>query len=358
MERAFFMIRPASLPFLLLLLLLVAGCATPGDDSIANEWQALKEWSSDTARRTGDFFSDSDYRRAVLDSVRSWFGDVRDGLNSRSIEQIAAYAPEARQLAAWAGQYEALAPYGAWLAARVAYYEVASESINRLPTAAVPAATAPAPLQLPPPPRTEATITVRPARPPLPPPRPPHQPPPVAPPAPPALEQQRVALAASNEMWRERVAKQPLPSRATQLAPQMQAIFRDEGLPEELVWMAEVESTFNPAARSPAGAAGLFQLMPATARSLGLSTGDPDQRLDAAANGRAAARYLRYLHRRFDDWPLVFAAYNCGEGRVGGALKRNNATSYAAIAKSLPLETQMYVPRVQETIRLRSGKLF
>ena len=56
--------------------------------------------------------------------------------------------------------------------------------------------------------------------------------------------------------------------------------------------------------------------------------------------------------------PLVFAAYNCGEGRVGGALKRNNATSYAAIAKSLPLETQMYVPRVQETIRLRSGKLF
>ena len=135
----------------------------------------------------------------------------------------------------------------------------------------------------------------------------------------------------------------------------MRPVFRAEQVPEALVWVAEVESTFNPSARSPAGAVGLYQLMPATARSLGLSTHNPDERLDAEANAAAAARYFRILHNRFGSWPLVFAAYNCGEGRVSKALKRSGSREYAAIAQLLPLETRMYVPRVQETLRLRAG---
>jgi membrane-bound lytic murein transglycosylase D len=162
-------------------------------------------------------------------------------------------------------------------------------------------------------------------------------------------------MATSDTYWRRRVASHPLPRQAAAQAPRLQAIFEAERLPACLVWVAEVESGFNPDARSPAGAVGLYQLMPATARSLGLTTVDPDQRLDPESNARAAARYLRHLYRRFGDWPLVLAAYNGGEGRVAGALRRHGATRFDAIAPHLSLETRMYVPRVLETIRLRAG---
>jgi membrane-bound lytic murein transglycosylase D len=170
-----------------------------------------------------------------------------------------------------------------------------------------------------------------------------------------ATEQRRVERAASPAYWRSKVATHGMPARAADLAPRLQRIFREEGLPEALVWTAEVESTMNPAARSPAGAVGLFQLMPATARSLGLKTANPDQRLDPEANARAAARYFKRLRSRFGSWQLVLAAYNCGEGRVAKALKQADSRDYAAIAARLPLETRMYVPRVLETIRLRAG---
>ena len=105
------------------LLLLASGCATtdggatPGP--IATGWNRICDWSAQTADKVTRLVQDDDYRAEVMASVRSWFSDVGEGLNARSIEQIAAYADEARQLAAWAEQYEALAPYGAWLAARV-----------------------------------------------------------------------------------------------------------------------------------------------------------------------------------------------------------------------------------------------
>ena len=132
-------------------------------------------------------------------------------------------------------------------------------------------------------------------------------------------------------------------------------MFREEGVPPELAWLAEAESTFNPAARSPVGARGLFQLMPETAKSLGLQTFLPDERTNPEKSARAAAQYLRRLHERFGDWPLVLAAYNAGEGRVGRTLAKQNATTFAEIADSLPAETRMYVPKVLATIEARAG---
>jgi membrane-bound lytic murein transglycosylase D len=139
------------------------------------------------------------------------------------------------------------------------------------------------------------------------------------------------------------------------LLPRLHAAFAAEGVPPELVWVAEAESSFNPTARSPVGAKGLFQFMPATAQAQGLSTFLPDERTDPEKSARAAARYLRQLHRRFGNWALALAAYNAGEGRVARTLAARRATSFTAIADSLPAETRMYVPKVCALIATRAG---
>jgi membrane-bound lytic murein transglycosylase D len=95
--------------------------------------------------------------------------------------------------------------------------------------------------------------------------------------------------------------------------------------------------------------------MPETAKSYGLQTFLPDERMDPEKSARAAAQYLRYLYGRFGDWPLALAAYNAGEGRVGRTLKKANARTFAEIAEALPAETRMYVPKVLATIEARAG---
>ncbi len=69
----------------------------------------------------------------------------------------------------------------------------------------------------------------------------------------------------------------------------------------------------------------------------------------------ASAKYLRQLHNQFDDWRLAVAAYNSGPGTVSRLLKRYQTTIYEDIAPHLPAETQMYVPKVEATIRHREG---
>lgn len=155
--------------------------------------------------------------------------------------------------------------------------------------------------------------------------------------------------------WQQQLADRLPPSQAEKYVPRLKSIFAAQRAPRELVWLAEVESGFNPRARSPAGAAGLFQLMPVTARSLGLRTFPWDERFDPDKNARAAARYLVYLRGRFRDWPLALAAYNAGEGRVRGLLTKHKAVSFDAIATRLPAETQLYVPKVAATIHRREG---
>ena len=158
-----------------------------------------------------------------------------------------------------------------------------------------------------------------------------------------------------REIWIKKLAARTRPEAARLYVTKLKSVFEEEKVPAELVWIAEVESSFNPRARSPAGAAGLFQLMPATAKQYGLRTWPWDQRLRTEESARAAARHLASLYKRFRDWRLVVAAYNAGEGTVQNLLKRQQARTYDAIATQLPAETQMYVPKVEATVLQREG---
>lgn len=158
-------------------------------------------------------------------------------------------------------------------------------------------------------------------------------------------------------LWLERAQKSRPPTRADHYLPVVRAAFASQGLPESLVWLAETESSFDPHARSPVGALGLFQLMPATAVSLGLFLYPIDQRADPIVSARAAAIHLRRLHARFGDWPLALAAYNAGEGAVRRALRAHGAADFAGIAPHLPAETRAYVPKVLATVQVRAGAL-
>jgi membrane-bound lytic murein transglycosylase D len=159
--------------------------------------------------------------------------------------------------------------------------------------------------------------------------------------------------AAESEAW-QAVLREAGPSPAGQARLlQLQAVFDAAQVPRELVWLAEVESSFNPAARSRAGAVGLYQLMPLTAKSLGLSLEPTDERLIPEENARAAARYLRHLYRRFGDWSLVLAAYNAGETRVHRLLAETEANNFEMIAPLLPAETRAYVPKMESVLRRR-----
>jgi membrane-bound lytic murein transglycosylase D len=174
------------------------------------------------------------------------------------------------------------------------------------------------------------------------------------PPKPPA-KKAAVQFIPDYDLWVNRLQTRARPAQADKYVARLQPVFAAAGVPGQLVWLAEVESTFNPTARSPAGARGLFQLMPATARELGLSTTLPDDRTNPQKSAEAAARMLRGLHKKFGDWPLAIAAYNAGPGRVQRTLDKQRAKTFAEIAHALPLETRMYVPKVLAVLKVRSG---
>jgi membrane-bound lytic murein transglycosylase D len=157
------------------------------------------------------------------------------------------------------------------------------------------------------------------------------------------------------DLWLQRLQARPKPAGADQLISTLGAVFSADGLPAGLAWLAEVESSLNPSARSPSGARGLFQLMPATAKELGLTTFMPDERTDPKKSARAAAQMLRTLHEKFGDWPLALAAYNAGAGRVQRTLDQQRVKTFAGIASELPAETRMYVPKVLAMVQVRAG---
>ncbi|RXK58863.1 hypothetical protein ESA94_15860 [Lacibacter luteus] len=123
-------------------------------------------------------------------------------------------------------------------------------------------------------------------------------------------------------------------------------LFIKEGLPEELVYMAVVESKMKNTATSYAGAAGIWQLMPATAKTLGLKiTAAEDQRRNIYKSTAAAAKYLSNLYREFDDWLLAIAAYNCGSGNVYKAIKHAGSRDFWKLQNFLPKESRDHVKR-------------
>ena len=156
-------------------------------------------------------------------------------------------------------------------------------------------------------------------------------------------------------LWAQRQGRSSPPLPAEQLIPVLKEAFAAAGLPPELAWVAEVESTLNPQATSKSGARGLFQFKPDTARRFDLLTDQGDHRAKPEESARAAARYLAQLHSRFGDWTLAIAAYNAGEGCVSRLLKARQASLYEEIADGLPDQTQVYVIKVTAILALREG---
>lgn len=134
--------------------------------------------------------------------------------------------------------------------------------------------------------------------------------------------------------------------RANYFLPMVKRVFREEGLPEELSYLAVVESGFNPFATSPANAVGIWQFMPSTAKRFGLRMDDyVDERRDPYKSTVAAAKYLKFLYNTFGSWELAIAGYNCGEKCVQKRTDSVGSYKFSDIKYSLPKETMEYVPR-------------
>jgi len=130
-------------------------------------------------------------------------------------------------------------------------------------------------------------------------------------------------------------------------------IFQEEGLPLDLMYFGLVESNYSTRAYSRAKAKGIWQFISWTGRKYGLRVDWwVDERSDPEKATRAACRYLKDLYAQFEDWYLVLAAYNSGEGRVGRTLKRYPNLDYWEICerRKLPRETRNYVPAILAAI--------
>jgi len=123
---------------------------------------------------------------------------------------------------------------------------------------------------------------------------------------------------------------------------------RDSGLPEEISYLVMLESGADPEARSPANALGMWQFMPATARSYGLRVDKwVDERLDPQKSTRAAMLYLKDLYGVFGCWRLAISAYNSGENKLSKVLRQEDAEEYHEISSSprLKRETKEFFPK-------------
>jgi membrane-bound lytic murein transglycosylase D len=133
----------------------------------------------------------------------------------------------------------------------------------------------------------------------------------------------------------------------------MKETFREEGLSEDLVYLAMVESLFKPNAYSRARAKGIWQFMKGTGIKYGLKVNWwIDERSDPEKATRAAARYLKDLYAEFGDWYLAMAAYNAGEGKIGRAIKKTGQHDFWALARTRHIrsETKNFVPQILASI--------
>ena len=244
--------------------------------------------------------------------IEDLFKKIQTAFQGEYVVDVAALKDVAKAAIPFLEAFDETEPLAEWLKARIDYFEVASELKIIIP-----------------PPETK-----------------PGEPP--KPPVNPSPQLQR-------KVWQKQVEKTPVPPKAKLYVDKLKPVFAAEKIPSELVWIAEVESGFNPEARSPVGAVGLFQLMPDTAKRFGLSLFPFDDRKNPEKSATAAARYLRILYKKFNDWRLTLAAYNTGEGRVQRLLQASGGKDLDSIATRLPAETQMYVPRIEAVLLKREG---
>ena len=291
-------------------LLLGLCCARAQDDSTTLDelMRSAEQWAKENL--------DDDALRVLQqvdrDRVKQLLAEVQKEFHGEYVVDLASLKDAARATIPLLEQYEETFPYALWLKSHLDYLEVADQFRLIIP-----------------PPKAE------PGRPPRPAPNP--------------------APQMEREVWVKKLSERPWPKTAKPYVTRLKPIFASEKVPEQLVWIAEVESSFDPRARSPQGAAGLFQLMPATAKRFGLRVTPFDQRLKPEPSAQAAAKYLRYLHGHFKDWRLALAAYNAGEGTVDKLLARQKKRSFDVIATRLPAETQMFVPRVEAVLLRREN---
>lgn len=286
-------------------------------DSLYEAGKALfDQYAPDDVKRDYEFPSKTQWDAFAVKLQKAMQGD--------SLADLAALEPEARQALLFLDTIPQGADLADWLRERLDMIE-AAKALQKTLGAQTPAKTPPSPVEMP---------------------RPSEKP------AEPVAKAQAIP---SYDFWLGEMKRRPAPRRAAVLMPTLREAFDAEGVPASLAWLAEVESTMNPHAESPAGAKGLFQLMPDTAKGLGLSTWMPDERIDPKKSARAVARHLRDLYNRFGEWPLALAAYNSGEGRVRRTLDKAKGKTFVDISSALPVETRLYVPKVLATVNTRTG---
>jgi membrane-bound lytic murein transglycosylase D len=169
----------------------------------------------------------------------------------------------------------------------------------------------------------------------------------------PVVVNERVLTFLDYWKGRGRVQVEQALERSGRYLPLFKKIFAEEGVPQDLIYMAHVESLFKPNAYSRARARGIWQFVSSTARLYDLKVGWwLDERLDYYKATRAAARHLRDLHEEFGDWYLALAAYNGGPGRVSRVIRRYGKMDYWTMAKRrlLPRETRNFVPSILAAI--------
>lgn len=144
--------------------------------------------------------------------------------------------------------------------------------------------------------------------------------------------------------------------RSVRFREMAERIFKQEGVPSDLVWLAQVESGWNPYAYSSAAAKGIWQFIPSTGLRFGLSQNYwVDERSNPEKSTRAAAKYLKWLSTRFKgDWELALAAYNTGEGNIDSAIARSGSRDFWRIHKGgyIAQETRNYVPAILAVITI------
>ncbi|MEO2055807.1 MAG: LysM peptidoglycan-binding domain-containing protein [Nitrospira sp.] len=141
--------------------------------------------------------------------------------------------------------------------------------------------------------------------------------------------------------------------RSGRYVPMMREILREHDLPQDLVYLALIESGFNPKAFSRARASGPWQFISATGKNYGLRINRwIDERRDPVKSTHAAAKYLKDLYRMFDTWPLAMASYNAGEGRIRRALRKTRTKDFWELRKTRRIhrETRNYVPKFMAAI--------